>query len=116
MRWWGNGKKDGSCYLGIRHGGRNIYSFSLWTYGRIEIPFQWRQRDVEPSTLEGLAKMLNRIPGVAITLEALTKRPTFDVQLLSCTRNLELFFESIDWFHAQIRVSGIVRSEPATLP
>jgi hypothetical protein len=34
----------------------NIYPFAMWTYGRIEIQFQWlRQRSVLQEIIEGFA-------------------------------------------------------------
>jgi hypothetical protein len=37
--WWGEGRRDGSCFVGMPHKGVNFYPFAMWTYGRIEMQF-----------------------------------------------------------------------------
>lgn len=102
--WWGRGRKDGSCYLGISHGGINYYAFSMWTSGRIEIPFQWlRSKSVAEPLREALAERLNRVPGIAISPGLLGRRPTFDMAMLGEPERLSQFLSSIEWFAGEIQ-------------
>jgi hypothetical protein len=39
--WWGKGKQDGSFYPVLDHNGEQYYPIAIWTYGKIEIQFQW---------------------------------------------------------------------------
>jgi hypothetical protein len=39
--WWGRGKFDGSFFPGLEHKGISYYSIAIWTYGKVEIQFQW---------------------------------------------------------------------------
>jgi len=103
-QWWGRGRKLGSCYLGISHGGINYYAFSIWTSGRIEIPFQWlRSKSVPQPLAEAFAERLNAIPGIAISRDFLTRRPTFDMALLREPEGLFQFLSSIEWLAGEIR-------------
>ena len=102
--WWGEGKKDGSCFFGMTHNGVNYYAFSLWTSGRVEIPFQWlRQRLVSLDIVESFASRLNTIPGVVIPSDELTKRPSFDLALLKERTALAQFLDAVEWFVEQIK-------------
>lgn len=107
-QWWGRGRKDGSCYLGISHGGINYYAFSMWTSGRIEIPFQWLRSKSVPEPLgEALAERLNGIPGIAISRDFLGRRPTFEMALLREPERLSQFLSSIEWFSGELRRRSI---------
>lgn len=102
--WWGEGRQDGSCFVGITHKGVNYYPFAMWTYGRIEMQFQWlRQRSVSMDLIEGLAARLNNIPGIAIAADRLTGRPPFEMSLLSERQSLMQFLEAIEWFVEQVK-------------
>lgn len=41
--WFGGGRKDGSFQPG-RYGDRYLFPFALYTYGRVEISFQYIAR------------------------------------------------------------------------
>src|SRR5215210_7465730 len=63
--WFGSGSKDGSMGTAFTVDGRDIFPFVLWTYGKLEIAFQWMQKPpfgVEANRRE-LLKRLNRIEG-----------------------------------------------------
>jgi hypothetical protein len=113
--WWGRGRKDGSCFVGITHTGVNYYPFAMWTYGLIEIQFQWlRQRSESQELMEALAMRLNLIPGVVIPPDALTRRPSFELSLLKEQQSLSQFFEAIEWFLEQVR-SVLVSEDPVPI-
>lgn len=97
--WWGEGRIDGSCFVGVTQGDVNIYPFAMWTYGRIEIQFLWlRQRSVPQEVLEGYATRLNTIPGIGIPPDSLARRPSFEMALLKERKSLSQFFDAVEWF------------------
>ena len=64
---------------------RNVVPFSVWTYGRIEINFQYMQEKApfDETTKRGeLAHRIEEILGIHIPAEAQTKRPSFQLDLL----------------------------------
>jgi hypothetical protein len=38
---FGRGSKDGSMIMVVKEKGQNVYPLSIWTYGRVEIAFQY---------------------------------------------------------------------------
>lgn len=102
--WWGQGRRDGSCFPGFTSGGTRYFPFAMWTYGRIEIQFQWlRQRSVSQKLMESLASRMNMIPGVVIPPDAFTRRPSFEMSLLNAQQSMSQFLDAIEWFVEQIR-------------
>jgi hypothetical protein len=100
--WWGEGRKDGSCFVGFLKGNDTYYPFAMWTYGRIEMQFKIRQ---PLELLESLVSRLNLIPGVAISPDSLTKRPAFEMSSLKEADALSQFLDAIDWFVSQIKTT-----------
>lgn len=102
--WWGKGKDYGSfmpIYKNIF--GKN-FLFAVWTYGRIEIQFQHMSKppfDREEKRRE-LANRLSEIDGVEIPDDALSKRPSFGLDLLTTSDALEKFLNTFDWVLAEI--------------
>jgi len=39
--WWGKGKQDGSFFPILDHNNISYYPIAVWTYGKVEIQFQW---------------------------------------------------------------------------
>jgi hypothetical protein len=103
--WWGSGRRDGSCYPRLIRNGRDYYPFSIWTYGRIELEFQWMRKrppfDREELMLHWVTA-LNEIPSVTLTPRDLTRRPTFDVTVLCDPLAMQQFISSMEWFIEQV--------------
>ena len=80
--------------------------FVVWTYGIVEIYFQWYQYrptfDTETIRLE-LLKRLNQIGGVDIPTMAITRRSSIPLSVLANGNNLEQFLKIFDWFLEEIR-------------
>jgi hypothetical protein len=86
----------------------------MWTYGRIEMQFQWlRQRFVPQELLEALASRLNGIPGIVIPPDALTRRPSFEMSLLKERQSLSQFLDAIEWFVKQITATSVPPRPPS---
>ena len=97
--WWGEGRKDGSCFLGISHQGVNYYPFAMWTYGRIQLQFQMlQQRGVQPESINTLIAALKEIPGVHMPDDASNRYPAFEMSLLKQAELRSQFLKAIEGF------------------
>ena len=86
--WWGQGKKDGSFFpMYDNRFGKN-FLFSVWTYGTVELQFQHMKIPPfsEPEKRKELAHRLSAIQGLSIPEAALSKRPSFELSLLTGSR------------------------------
>jgi hypothetical protein len=76
--WWGEGKADGSFYPLLDLNGENHYTIAVYTFGRVQVPFQhMRSRkpfDSEAKRLELLTR-LNAIPGVSLPADGINRYP-----------------------------------------
>jgi len=106
--WWGRGNKDGSFFPMLDYKGETHWVVSIWTYGRAEIPFQWmltrKPFDAEAKRLE-LRDRLNRIPGVEIPADAITRRPTIPLAGLTDEMALKAFLGILDWYIAEVKAA-----------
>lgn len=104
--WWGRGKKDGSFFPMLDYMGEVHWVTSVWTYSRAEIPFQWmltrKPFDAEVKRLE-LRDQLNKIPGVEIPTDAITRRPTIPLAVLTDDAVLKTFLDILDWYIAEVK-------------
>lgn len=107
--WFGTGKRDGSFQAGLDTNTAYIFPFCLYTYGRIEIQFQWIMRrppfDVPDPRIE-LQRKLNVIQAVDIPDDALTKRPSIALAALSEDGDLKHFLSAMDWSIEQAQRFG----------
>ena len=84
-------------------------TFAVYTYGRVEIYFQHLAKrpafEDESKRLE-LCDRLNEIDGVAIPVDALTRRPSILLETLASTENQAKFLKVLDWIAAEIRTTA----------
>ncbi len=104
--WWGKGREDGSFFPMIDHKGETFWTISVWTHGRLEIQFHMMQTkppfDEEPRRLDLLAR-LNELPWVSISPDAVTKRPSIPLEVLTDTKTRARLIEILDWICEQVR-------------
>jgi len=104
--WWGKGAKDGSFFPMLDHNGKSCTTFAVWTYGRVEIQFQWL-KERAPFNNEAkrvqLLQLLNEIPGVDISHDSITKRPGIPLAVLTRDESLKKFTAAFDWVVSEIR-------------
>jgi hypothetical protein len=97
--WWGRGKIDGSFFPGLEHKGISYYPIAIWTYGKVEIQFQWLKTkppfDDETKRKEILS-MLNKIPNVNIPDDAITRRPNIPLTTFKDDTALKQFQEILN--------------------
>lgn len=103
--YWGEGIQTGSFVPVLRHHDQDNQLFAVYTYGAVEIYFQWYQHkapfDSEEKRKE-LLERLNQIGGVNIPPTAITKRPNIKLSQISDPMALEQFTSVFDWVIGEI--------------
>jgi len=99
--WWGKGSQTGSFVPYIFHRDVQHQLFAVYTYGKVEIYFQWYARksgfDDEAQRLSLLEK-LNKIEGVKIPQSAITRKPSISLQVLNNEEKISQFSDTFDWY------------------
>src|ERR1700730_6419751 len=106
--WFGSGSQDGSMGITIVSNGHNYYPIAIWSYGRIEIRFQYLLRgpfESEEKRRELLSK-LNEIRDVNLAEDSITKRPPIGLKALLGEPELTRFLEVMDWMVTELRRSS----------
>ena len=107
---WGAGKIDGSCIPVVRIGDMEYWPFSLWTYGKIEIDFQYIKNRPPFDNVE-IRKMflekLNSIPSVDIPTDGIERRPTIPLSVFKDEKNLEQLLSIFEWVIEQAKNSNL---------
>jgi len=102
--WWGRGRYDGSFFPEIILGPEKWLTFSVWTYGTVEVQFKYMKSPfhVEDRRRELLYRLQS---ATAITLDEkrLDKRPTFPLAGLIQPEQLQGFLATFDWFVEEVR-------------
>jgi len=106
--WWGKGKQDGSFYPVLDYNGEQYYPIAIWTYGKIEIQFQYLM--TKPSfndeiKRKELLNQLNQIPGVKISEKSITRRPNIFLSTFKDESSLGMLLETLDWVVQEIKSS-----------
>ena len=105
-RWFGTGSRNGSFIPTLTVGNERYWPFALWTYGQMEIQFQYLRRrpPFDSAELrEELRHRLNEIPGIVIPEDKLEGRPGFEIIRLSAEGGLESFLAIMGWVVDEIR-------------
>lgn len=106
--WWGKGSKDGSFYPMLDWKGSTHFTVSVWTYGRLDIQFQWmkvRPPFDDEQKRQELRHRLNQIPGVDIPAGAVTLRPRILLSTLTDKAAMEQFLGVLDWLVQQVKAT-----------
>jgi hypothetical protein len=106
--WWGKGSKDGSFFPMLDYKGNSHWVVSVWTYGRVEIPFQWlvpRKPFGDAAKRLELRDRLNRIPGIEIPADAITRRPTIPLAAFTDPAALKEFLSVLDWYISEVKAA-----------
>lgn len=105
--WFGRGKSNGSFYPMLDYNNVQYWTFSIWSYGWVEIEFQYMKNkppfDQEHLRQE-LARRLSALAGVPeISRDALSKRPNFRLSTLTNQATLQAFLSVFDWYLDTVR-------------
>jgi hypothetical protein len=106
--FWGRGERDASFAPVLTHNGFKYQPFAVYTYGRLEVHFQYlADRPPFDSELKRreLLDRLNAIPGVSIPADVITRRPSIPLSVLADPAALEPFLRTFDWVLDEIRAS-----------
>jgi len=82
------------------------FFFSVWTFGRIEVNFEYLKKGMpfrDEASRRELLDRLNALPGVQITDDKLTKRPSISFDLLRDAEVLNGFLAAMEWTATTIR-------------
>lgn len=106
--WWGKGDRSGSFIPMFGPRGSAQTLVAVWTYGSVEVQFQWMTQPPfsDVSERRALRELLNEVPGVAIPESALDKRPAFPLSTLADKASLARFLGALDWAAAKARAAG----------
>jgi hypothetical protein len=104
--WWGKGQRMGSFVPTVHHNGTDYQLFAVWTYGTVELYFQWYQTkppfEAEAKRLE-LLRRLNAIDGVSIPPDAITRRPGVPLVVLAEAQRVPEFLSVFEWFIHEVQ-------------
>jgi len=104
--WYGKGKISGSIVPALDLIENSHFPFAIWTYGKIEIYFQWYKERPPFDNIDVRKKilgMLNEIRGVNIPENKIDKRPSIDLKLLLEKTEYDKFLRIYDWFFHEIK-------------
>ena len=98
---WGTGLVHGSFAPGVHHQGKVHRLIDVYTYGKVEILFQYMRQNSPPfdrkeARLE-LLRRLNAIPNVHIPETSIDRRPSIDLAVFRERSNLKAFLQVLDW-------------------
>lgn len=106
---WGQGRIDGSCFIGFSHKGVDYFPLAMWTGGTIQLQCQiLQQRGAPLQVMQSLASALNEIPGINISADSFNRYPSFQMSLLKDPQMLSRFLQAIGTFVEQITTPASV--------
>lgn len=103
---WGTGKTYGSCLPVIKIGNVEYWPFSLWTYGKIEIHFQYMKDKPPFNNVElrrKLLERLNNISGVDIPIDSIERRPSIPLSVFKDEKKLRQLLSIFEWLIEQAK-------------
>lgn len=100
--WFGSGAVMGSFVPTLDlPDGESFWPITLWTYGQLELNFQWlvpRRPFDQLDMRRGLARRIEEaVSGVTISETRLDKRPSFPLAALAAAEAREAFLAAIEW-------------------
>jgi hypothetical protein len=90
------------------HNNISYYPIAVWTYGKVEIQFQWLQKRPpfnKDAKRKQLLDLLNQIPGVNIPENAITRRPNIPLSIFKNEAALNQFLGILEWTIKEIIAS-----------
>lgn len=99
--WWGQGKRSGSFTPGLDYKGNWHQLVKVWTYGSVELQFQYMKSKSPPfDTDDGRLELLrryNEITEVNIPEDAINRRPSIPLSALKENVAFKQFLDTLDW-------------------
>ena len=101
---YGKGARDGSAQVGLEQDGASLSAFRVWSYGRVEIPFDFMRylsqapfSDSRAARDELRDRINAAVADAQIPSEALRPRPSFGLAALADEQARQGFFAAIEW-------------------
>ncbi len=104
--WWGEGTRTGSFVPMFDYKDQKHQLFSVATYGRLEIYFQWYQYKAPFDSVEKRMEMLQRfnaIDGIDFPDDVITRRPSVPLSIFEAEDAGNRLLAVFDWFLDEIR-------------
>jgi hypothetical protein len=104
--WWGKGQQTGSVYPMFDSAGGKGYLISLWTNGKVEVPFGWMKRTPpfnDQAKRQELLDKLIAIPGIALPSGGFDHFPRFELKARADKAVLDQFINVLEWAVNQLR-------------
>jgi hypothetical protein len=103
--WFGSGGQDGSMGMTIVAHGHNLYPIAIWSYGRIEIRFQYllKGRFESEEKRRELLDRLNKVAGVNLPADAIAGRPGIPMAAFPDEAKLDSLLKVMDWLVEELR-------------
>jgi len=101
--WFGSGRRDGSFQAGVQDGAHYLWPFRVYTYGSVEINFQFMARRPPFDDLaqrEELRRRLNEIEGVELTAQD-DLRPNIPLAMFVAPEALSRLLKALEWAFEQ---------------
>mgnify|MGYP001039076770 CR=1 FL=1 len=99
--WWGRGSRSGGFIPGVSCRDSWHQLIEVWTYGRVEIQFQYMMTRSNVFSTEDtrreLLNRLNQVPGIRIPESKINRRPSIPLSLLRDEMVLAQFLSVLDW-------------------
>jgi len=104
--YWGEGIRLGA-FVPIYQTEKGKHQlFAVWTNGVVEIYFQWYQNkspfESEQKRLE-ILRRLNEIEGVQLPADAIKRKPSIKMSILSDQKSLDKFLSIFEWMLEEIQ-------------
>ena len=104
--WWGKGERSGGFVPVVAHNGTDHQLFAVYTYGSLEVYFQYYAGkppfDNEENRRE-LLRRLNAVRGVAIPEDALRRRPSISLASVAREGTVQELLRVFEWFIEEVR-------------
>lgn len=97
--WWGNGSGTGSFIPNLKINGLFIQLFGIYTYGSLELQFQWLKS--KPPFDDDLKRteLLKKINAALNTnINTIDKRPSIKIEAFERPGAIDAFFEVVKWY------------------
>jgi hypothetical protein len=107
--WFGRGTADGSIVPRLWINGQRYLFFSLYSSGVVELSPQWMKAmpGFEPDERRReFLERINRIAGVSVPVDAISRRPSFPILLLAEEDARRTFFDVMEWAISTARESA----------
>jgi hypothetical protein len=104
--WWGKGASLPGFVPVLDLADQKHQICEVWGNGSYEVMFQWyayKPQFAEEAKRVELLKKFNRIPGVNLPANSITRRPSIPLSAFREAANFELLIEILEWMEAEIR-------------